>query len=108
MRIGFKVLPHQYFYQDTISRRIANQDMRLSPAGHHPSISWSPGLILGRKYSVLVYDIITDLDKNYNIFQTMRFNYNLIFFKLTDLYKSRDIYTSHHNCLGHMSTEWFL
>ena len=44
--------PHQYFYQETISRKIANQkvkvdpfphEMRLFPTGHQPSISWSWG-----------------------------------------------------------------
>ena len=42
------------------------------------------------------------LDKNNNIFQTTRFNHTMIFFKLTDQYRYRDIYTTHHNCLGHM------
>ena len=42
------------------------------------------------------------LDKNYNIFQTTRFNHTTIFFKLTDWYKLSDIYISHNNCLGHM------
>ena len=41
-------------------------------------------------------------NKNYNIFQTTRFNPIMIFFQLTDQYKFRDIYTNHHNCLGHM------
>ena len=39
------------------------------------------------------------LDKNYNIFQTTRFNHTMIFFKLIDYYKLRDIYISHNNCL---------
>ena len=44
--------PHHYFYQDTISRRIANQgnpsphEMRPYPAWHQPSISWSWGVII--------------------------------------------------------------
>ena len=42
------------------------------------------------------------LDKNYNIFQTTRFNHTMIFFKLIDYYKLRDIYISHNNCLRHM------
>ena len=42
------------------------------------------------------------MDKNYNIFQTTGFNHTMIFFKLTDQYKFSNIYTSHHNCLGHM------
>ena len=42
------------------------------------------------------------LDKNYNIFQKIRVNHTMIFFKLTDQYKLSDIYTSHNNCLGHM------
>ena len=42
------------------------------------------------------------LDKNYNIFQTTRFNHAMIFFKLIDKYKLSDIYISHNNCLGHM------
>ena len=39
--------PHQYFYRDTISRRIKEDpsphEMTLSPAGHQLSISWSRG-----------------------------------------------------------------
>ena len=42
------------------------------------------------------------LDKNYNIFQTMRFNHTMIFFKLIDQYKLGDIYRSDNNCLEHM------
>ena len=41
------------------------------------------------------------LDKNYNIFQTARFNHTMIFLKLTDYFKFGDIYLSHNNCLGH-------
>ena len=43
-----------------------------------------------------------DLDKNNYISQTTRFNHTMIFFKLTDKYRYRDIYTIHHNGLGHM------
>ena len=32
----------------------------------------------------------------------MRFNHTMIFFKLTDKYKLRDIYLNHNNSLGHM------
>ena len=32
----------------------------------------------------------------------MRFNHNIIFFKLADSYKISDIYINHNNCLGHM------
>ena len=42
------------------------------------------------------------MDKNYNIFQATRFNHTMIFFKLTDQCRYTDIYTTHHNCLGHM------
>ena len=31
-----------------------------------------------------------------------RFNDTMIFFKLTDKYKTSDIYINHNNCLGHM------
>ena len=41
-------------------------------------------------------------DKNYNNFQTTRFNHTMIFFKLFDKRKLSDIYISHNNCLGHM------
>ena len=32
-----------------------------------------------------------------------RFNHTVIFFKLTDYYKTSDIYINHNNFLGHMS-----
>ena len=50
-----------------------------------------------RKSQILVYK---SLDKNYNIFQTMRFNHTMI--NLIDQYKVSDIYISHNKCLGHM------
>ena len=31
-----------------------------------------------------------------------RFNHTMIFLKLTNQYKIRDIYINHNNCLGHM------
>ena len=31
-----------------------------------------------------------------------RFNHTMIFFKLTDWYKTSDIYMNHNNCLGQM------
>ena len=48
------------------------------------------------------------LDKNYNIFQTTRFNHTMIFFKLIDQYRLSDIYISHNNCLAHMSVTQLL
>ena len=46
--------PHQYFYRDTSLEGLsANakedpslREMRISPAGHQPSISWSRGIII--------------------------------------------------------------
>ena len=40
-------------------------------------------------------------EKN-KIFQTTCFNHTMIFFKLTDQYKSSDVYINHNNCIGHM------
>ena len=46
--------PHQYFYQDTTLEGLPTKtkedpsphEMRLSPAGHQPSIFWSRGKLL--------------------------------------------------------------
>ena len=54
--------PHQYFYRDTSLEGLpakAKEDpspheMRLSPAGHQPSISWSRRMII-----IIIIVIIT-------------------------------------------------
>ena len=48
-----------------------------------PKIPSYRSKIYGR-YSAFANTIYVCLDKNYNIFQTTRFNHTMIFFKLTD------------------------